>query len=58
VCSVVFSVSLGMVRLIKMCLKGTHSRVLFGKFLYYIFPAERGLIQGDAIPQLLFNYDL
>jgi len=45
-----------MVRLIKMCLNETYSRVWVGKHLPHIFPIENGLKQGDALLPLFFKF--
>ena len=37
-----------LVRLKKMCLSGTYSKVRVGKLLSDMFPSKNGLIQGDA----------
>ncbi|KAJ4433335.1 hypothetical protein ANN_15594 [Periplaneta americana] len=47
-----------LVRLIKMCLSETYSRVRIGQFLSYAFPIHCGLKQGDALSPLLFNFAL
>jgi hypothetical protein len=47
-----------LVRLIKMCLNETCSKVLIGKHLPYNFPIQNGLKQGDALSSLLFNFGL
>ena len=47
-----------LVRLIKMCLSETYSRVRVGRFPSDAFPIHCGLIQGDALLPLLFNFDL
>jgi len=47
-----------LVRLIKMCLTETHSRVRVGKNLSDMFPVRNGLKQGDALSPLLFNFVL
>ena len=44
-----------LVRLIKMCLNGTYSRVRVGKHLSDVFPIRNGLKEGDALSPLLFN---
>jgi sorting nexin-29 len=46
------------IRLIKMCLSGTHSRVQAGKHLPDTFPIRNGLTQGDGPLPLLFNFAL
>ena len=57
--SIIFSISLVspmiLVRLIKMCLIETYSRVRVGKNLSYRFPIRNVLNQGDALSPLLFN---
>jgi len=45
-----------LVRLIKMCLIETYSRVHVGKHLSDMFPMKNGLKQGDALLPLLFNF--
>ncbi|KAJ4447002.1 hypothetical protein ANN_08990 [Periplaneta americana] len=47
-----------LVRLIKMCLSETYSRVRIGQFLSDEFPIHCGLKQGDALSSLLFNFAL
>ena len=47
-----------LVRLIKMCLTETYSRVWIGKNLSDMFPIRNGLKQGDALSPLLFNFAL
>jgi hypothetical protein len=46
-----------LVRLIKMCLNETYSKVRIGKHLSQSFPIQNGLKQGDALP-LLFIFAL
>jgi hypothetical protein len=46
------------VRLIKMCLNETYSKVRLCKHLSYSFPIQNGLKQGDALSPLLFNFAL
>jgi hypothetical protein len=53
-----FEVSIKVVRLIKMCLNGTYSKVRIGKHLSHRFPIQNGLKQGDALSPLLFNFAL
>jgi hypothetical protein len=43
-------------RVIKMCLTETFSRVRVGKNLSEMFHIRNGLKQGDALSQLLFNF--
>jgi len=45
-----------LVRLIKMCLNETYSRVQVGKQLSDMFPIRNGLKQGDALLPLLLNF--
>jgi hypothetical protein len=45
-----------LVRLIKMCLNETYSKVRIGKHLSDSFPIQNGLKQGDALSPLLFKY--
>jgi hypothetical protein len=47
-----------LVRLIKMCLNETYSKVHIGKHLSDSFPVQNGLQQGDALSPLLFNFAL
>jgi hypothetical protein len=47
-----------LVRLIKMCLNETYSKVRTGKLLSDKFPIQNGLKQGDALSPLLSNFDL
>jgi len=47
-----------LVRLIKMCLTETYSRVRVGKNLSDMFSIRNILKQGDALSPLLFNFAL
>jgi hypothetical protein len=47
-----------LVRLIKICLNETYSKVRVGKRLFDMFPIQNGLKQGDALLPLLFNFTL
>jgi hypothetical protein len=47
-----------LVRLIKMCLNKTYSKVHIGKHLSDDFPIQNGLKQGDALLAPLFNFAL
>jgi len=53
-----FGVPKKQVRLIKMCLTETFSRVQVGKNLSDMFPIRNALKQGDALSPLLFNFAL
>jgi hypothetical protein len=53
-----FGVSMKLVRLIKMCLNETYSKVCIGKYLSESFPNQNGLKQGEALSPLLFNFAL
>jgi hypothetical protein len=47
-----------LVRLIKMCLNETYSKVRIGTHLCDNFSIQNGLKQGDALSPLLFNFAL
>ena len=51
-----FGIPMKQVRLIKMCLTETYSRVWVRKNLSDMFPTRNGLKQGDARSSLLFNF--
>ena len=53
-----FGIHMNRVRLIKMCLIETYSRVRIGKNLADVFLITNGLKKGDALPPLLFNFAL
>ena len=53
-----FRIRKKLVRLIKMCLTETYSRVRVGKNLSEMFPIRNGMKQGDALSPLLFNFAL
>jgi hypothetical protein len=53
-----FRVPKKLVRLIKMCLNETYSKVRIGKFLSDKFPIQNGLKQGGAVSPLLFSFAL
>jgi hypothetical protein len=53
-----FSVPKMLVRLIKMCLNETYSKVCVDILLSDKFPIQNGLKQGDALLPLLFNFAL
>ena len=46
------------VRLMKIYLNETYSRVCVGRSLSDLFPIRNGLKQGDILPSLLFNFNL
>jgi hypothetical protein len=53
-----FGILKKLVRLIKMCLNETYSKVHVGKLLSDKFPIQNGLKQGDALSPFLFNFAL
>ena len=53
-----FRIPKKLIRLIKMCLTETYSRVRVGNNLSDMFPIRNGLKQGDALLPLLFNFAL
>jgi len=53
-----FGTSMTLVRLIKMCLNETYSRVRVDENLSDMFPVRNGLKQGDVLLPLLFNVAL
>ena len=53
-----FGIHMKLVRVIKMCLTETYSRVRVGKNLPDMFPIRNGLKLGDALLPLLFNFAL
>ena len=53
-----FGIPKKLVRLIKMCLTETYSRVRVCKNLFNMFPIRNGLKQGDVLSTLLFNFAL
>jgi hypothetical protein len=53
-----FGIPKKLVRLIKMCLNETYSKVRLGKLLSDKFSIQNGLKQGDALLPLLFNFAL
>jgi hypothetical protein len=52
-----FRIPKRLVRLMKMCLNETYSKVRVGKLLSDKFPIQNGLKQGDALQPLLFNFE-
>ena len=53
-----FGIPMKLVRLIKMCLTETYSRVRVGKNLFDMFRIKNGLEQRDVLSPLLFNFPL
>ena len=53
-----FGITMKLVRLIKVCMNETYSRVRVGKNVSDMVPVRKGLKQGDALSQLLFNFAL
>jgi hypothetical protein len=53
-----FGILMALVRLIKMCLNETYSKVRIGKHLSDSFLIQSGLKQIDALSPLLFNFAL
>jgi hypothetical protein len=53
-----FGIPKKLVRLIKMCLNETYSKVHISKLLSDKFPIQNGLKQGNALSPLLFNFAL
>jgi hypothetical protein len=53
-----FGVLMKLVRLIKMFLNETYSRVRICKHLSESFPIQDGLKQGDSLSPLLFSFAL
>jgi hypothetical protein len=53
-----FGIPKKLVRLIKMCLTETYSRVWIGKNLSDMFPIRNDLKQGDVLLPLLFSFAL
>ena len=51
-----FGVPTKRVRLIKMCLNATNSRVRVGRILSDMFPIRNGLKQGDTLWSFLFKF--
>ena len=51
-----FGIPMKRVRLIKLCLNETYSRVRVGKCLSDMLPIKEGLKQGDALSPLLFSF--
>jgi len=53
-----FGIHMKLVRLIKMYLNETYSRVQLGKYLSDMCPIKNGLKQGAALSPLIFNFAL
>jgi hypothetical protein len=53
-----FGIPKKLVRLIKMCLNETYSKVRVGKLLCDKFPIQNGLKKGNALSPFLFNFAL
>ena len=53
-----YGIPMKLLKLIKMCLNGTYSRVWVGNNLSDMFPIRNGLKQRDALSPLLFNFAL
>jgi hypothetical protein len=53
-----FGIPTKLLRLIKMCLHETYSRVRVSKHLSDMFPIRNGLKQEDALSPLLCNFAL
>jgi sorting nexin-29 len=53
-----FGIPKKLVRLVRMCLNETYSKVHGGKCLSDNLPIQNGLKQGDAVSPLLFNFAL
>jgi hypothetical protein len=53
-----FGIPKKLVRLIKICLNETYSKIRIGKLLSDKFPIWNGLKQGDVLSPLLFNFVL
>jgi hypothetical protein len=53
-----FGIPMKLVRLIKMCLNETYTKVSIGKYLSDSFPIQNGLKHGAALSPLLFIFAL
>jgi len=53
-----FGISRKLVRLVKMSLTETYSRVRVDRNVFYRFPIRNGLKQGDALTPMLFNHPM
>jgi hypothetical protein len=55
---IVCGITMKLVRLIKMCLNKTNSRIQVDKHLSHMFLIQNGLKQGEALSPLIFNFSL
>ena len=53
-----FGIPMKLVRLVKMCLTETYSRIWVGKNVSDMFRIRNGFKQGDALLPLFFNFAL
>jgi hypothetical protein len=53
-----FGITKNLVRLIKMCLNETYSKIRVGKLFSDTFPIQNGLKQRNALSPLLFSFAL
>jgi hypothetical protein len=53
-----FGIPIRLVKLFKMCLNETYSKVRIGKYLSDAFLIQNGLKERDALSPLLFNFAL
>jgi hypothetical protein len=53
-----YDIPVKQVRLIKMCLNETYSKVCIGRMLPCAFPIQNDLEQGDVLLPLLFKFDV
>ena len=51
-----FGILMKLVRLLKVCLNETYSRIQVGKRLFDKFFNRKGLKQGEALSALFFNF--
>jgi hypothetical protein len=49
---------MNVIRLIKMCLNESYTKVCVVKHLYDSFPIQNGLKQGDSLSPLLYSFAL
>ena len=57
-CDPVHCTEAGIEGLKRICLDGTQSKVAIGNYWYSSFPIDKRLIQGDALPPLVFDFVL